>query len=472
MRKAINRAFPFLLAVVMLLSLVGCGGSSETDDGKIKIPHSAAVYEGNNYIEVVEELQKSGFTNVKTEVIYDLITGWITKDGEIESISVDGDTSYNADARYDTSVPIIITYHTFANSDIQGTNEDTSQESPSETTTPVEPTAPDETTTPVEPAAPDETTTPVEPAAPVETPLPNAPQVTAGQLQQTSISIADIPSYSGSGAYIAINNNNPFFTEAEYTTNAFENYSALDSLGRCGFAYANVCKEIMPTEERGSIGQVKPSGWQTVKYDCVDGKYLYNRCHLIGYQLSAENANTKNLITGTRYLNVEGMLPFENMVADYVKETNNHVLYRVTPMFEGNNLVATGVLMEAVSVEDKGEGICFNVFCYNVQPGVIIDYATGDSSLSTTAATEAPEGTAPPVSETPEEPLPPATDTPQPEQATTPGTNYILNTNTHKFHYPSCSSVGQMKDSNKQEFTGNRDDLIAQGYSPCGRCNP
>jgi DNA-entry nuclease len=166
------------------------------------------------------------------------------------------------------------------------------------------------------------------------------------------------------------------------------------------------------------------------------------------------------------------MLPFENMVADYVKETNNHVLYRVTPMFEGNNLVATGVLMEAVSVEDKGEGICFNVFCYNVQPGVIIDYATGDSSLSTTAATEAPEGTAPPVSETPEEPLPPATDTPQPEQATTPGTNYILNTNTHKFHYPSCSSVGQMKDSNKQEFTGNRDDLIAQGYSPCGRCNP
>lgn len=461
MRKVINRVFPFLLAVVMLLSMVGCGESSVTDDGKIKIPHSAAVYEGDNYIEVVEELQKSGFTNVKTEVISDLITGWITKDGEIESISVDGDTSYNADTRYDANVPIIIIYHTFANSDIKGTNEGTSQENSSETTTPVEPTTPIETTTPVVPTAPVETTTPVEPTAPVETPLPIEPQVTTGQLQQTSISITDIPSYSGSGAYVAINNNKPFFSEAEYNTTAFENYTALDSLGRCGFAYANICMEIMPTEERGSIGQVKPSGWQTVKYDCVDGKYLYNRCHLIGYQLSAENANTKNLITGTRYLNVEGMLPFENMVADYVKETNNHVLYRVTPMFEGNNLVASGVLMEAISVEDKGDGICFNVFCYNVQPGVIIDYTTGDSSLSTTVATEAPEIT-----------VPPATETPQPEQTTSPGTNYILNTNTHKFHYTSCSSVGQMKDSNKQEYSGSRDDLIAQGYSPCGRCNP
>ena len=165
---------------------------------------------------------------------------------------------------------------------------------------------------------------------------------------------------------------------------AFEDYSSLDNLGRCGVAYANVCKEIMPTEERGAIGSVKPSGWHTVKYDVVSGKYLYTRCHLIDYQLSAENANTKNLITGTRYLNVEGMLPFENMVADYVEETNNHLLYRVTPVFAGDNLVASGVLMEAKSVEDNGAGILFNVYCYNVQPGVSIDYATGDSALDGT----------------------------------------------------------------------------------------
>lgn len=297
MRKAINRALPLFLAFVMLFSLVGCGES--TDDGKIKIPHSASVYEGDNYIDVVEELENAGFTNVKTEVICDLITGWLTKDGEIESISVDGDTSYNSDARYDTNVPIIITYHTFGNADSTKTDDGITQASSVENTPPVEHTAP------------------------VETTKPEQPQQTTSQIQQASITIGDIPSYSGSGAYVAINNNVPFLTETEYTTTAFENYTALDSLGRCGVAYANVCKEIMPTEERGSIGQVKPSGWQTVKYDCVDGKYLYNRCHLIGYQLSAENANTKNLITGTRYLNVDGMLPFENMVADYVKETNN-----------------------------------------------------------------------------------------------------------------------------------------------------
>ena len=301
--------------------------------------------------------------------------------------------------------------------------------------------------------------TPSETTQPVETQLP---VIQTEQPTVTAVSISDIPAYDGSGAYVAINNNIPYFTEADYTTTAFENYSALDSLGRCGVAYANVCQEIMPTEERGSIGQVKPTGWHTVKYDFVDGKYLYNRCHLIGYQLSAENANTKNLITGTRSLNVDGMLPFENMVADYVKETKNHVLYRVTPIFNGNNLVATGVLMEALSIEDKGDGICFNVFCYNVQPGVTIDYATGDSALDRTVATTTPEQvTAPPARET----TLPASETPT-------GTTYILNTNTHKFHYPTCSSVGQMNESNKQEYTGVRDDLIAQGYSPCGRCNP
>lgn len=155
-------------------------------------------------------------------------------------------------------------------------------------------------------------------------------------------------------------------------------------MGRCGVAYASVGKDLMPTEERGSIGQVKPSGWHTIKYDNVDGKYLYNRCHLIGYQLTAENANEKNLITGTRYLNVQGMLSFKNMAADYVKETGNHVLYRVTPVFEGSNLVESGVLMEAESVEDKGEGILYCVYVYNVQRGININYATGDSPVSGT----------------------------------------------------------------------------------------
>lgn len=191
-------------------------------------------------------------------------------------------------------------------------------------------------------------------------------------------SLDTLPEYSGN-PYVVVNDNTPFFTEADKTTASFEQYGELDSLGRCTTAYANVGKDLMPTEKRGSIGSVKPTGWQIAKYDNVDGKYLYNRCHLIGYQLTAENANKKNLITGTRYLNVNGMLPFENMVADYIKETNNHVLYRVTPVFIGDNLVASGVLMEAESVEDNGEGILFNVYCYNVQPGIVIDYATGDS---------------------------------------------------------------------------------------------
>lgn len=190
----------------------------------------------------------------------------------------------------------------------------------------------------------------------------------------------NLPEYTGS-PYIIVNDNVPFFTEADMTTSSFEEYGELDSLGRCSTAYANVGKDLMPTQKRGSIGSVKPTGWQTVKYDSVDGKYLYNRCHLIGYQLTAENANKQNLITGTRYLNVDGMLPFENMVADYIKETNNHVLYRVTPIFTGDELVARGVLMEAESVEDKGEGILFNVYCYNVQPGIVIDYATGESHI-------------------------------------------------------------------------------------------
>ena len=294
----------------------------------------------------------------------------------------------------------------------------------------------------------------------------------------SAFNTADVPAYSGK-PYTAVNNNEPYFTSDDLTTEAFENYSELDSLGRCGVAYANVCLETMPTEKRGSISEVKPTGWHSVKYDNVDGKSLYNRCHLIGYQLTAENANQQNLITGTRYLNVDGMLPFENMVADYVKETDNHVLYRVTPIFTGDNLVADGVLMEGYSVEDEGDGICFCVYAYNVQPGITIDYATGDSWLSSeNGNSDSSSGGNSAVSQS-------AADKSGTQQATvqtesvketsapvSTGTEYILNTNTKKFHYPSCSSVKQMKASNKKEYTGSRDDLIAQGYDPCKKCNP
>lgn len=205
---------------------------------------------------------------------------------------------------------------------------------------------------------------------------------------QNGFSLDNIPAFTDQ-AYVALEENRPAFTEEEITATAFEQYAPLDTLGRCGTALASVGQELMPTEDRGSIGSVKPSGWQTVKYDIVDGKYLYNRCHLIGFQLTGENANERNLITGTRYLNIKGMLPFENQVADYVKETGNHVMYRVTPIFQGDELVARGVEMEGYSVEDEGDGISFHIFAYNCQPGIVIDYATGDSHLdegSTVAA--------------------------------------------------------------------------------------
>lgn len=198
---------------------------------------------------------------------------------------------------------------------------------------------------------------------------------------QKSFNLDDIPEFDGKTPYVIINNNEPNFPEEDFNSNSFEKYSELDSLGRCGVAYANVSKETMPTEARGEISKVKPTGWHTVKYDCVEGKYLYNRCHLIGYQLTAENANKQNLITGTRYLNVDGMLPFENQVAEYAKQENGHVLYRVTPIFKENNLVANGVQMEAESVEDKGEKVKFNVYAFNVQPNIKIDYLTGNSEL-------------------------------------------------------------------------------------------
>lgn len=262
----------------------------------------------------------------------------------------------------------------------------------------------------------------------------------------------DMASFGYDGKpYVVINDNNPDFTDADMMTTSFESYGELDWLGRCTTAFANVGKDLMPTEKRGSIGEVKPTGWQTVKYDNVDGKYLYNRCHLIGYQLTGENANEKNLITGTRYLNVDGMLPFENMVADYIKETDNHVLYRVTPVFAGDNLVASGVQMEAKSVEDNGDGILFNVYCFNAQPGIAIDYATGDSHQDDSVVADALKSTA-------------ASDANV--------QTYVLNTNTKKFHKESCNSAKSMDASNKKIYTGSRQEIIDMGYEACGVCKP
>lgn len=195
-----------------------------------------------------------------------------------------------------------------------------------------------------------------------------------------SYDISEIPEYFGNH-YVYLNDNKPNFTEDDYNLDEFESYSSLDYLGRCGVAFANIGKKLMPTEDRTSIGMVKPTGWHTVKYDIIDGKYLYNRCHLIGFQLTGENANEKNLITCTRQMNSDVMLDFENEVANYIKDTNNHVLYRVTPVFEGDNLLAKGIILEASSVEDKGKSISYNVFIYNAQDGIEIDYKTGKSSL-------------------------------------------------------------------------------------------
>ena len=312
----------------------------------------------------------------------------------------------------------------------------------------------------------------------------------------TPVSLADIPAYDGT-SYIQLENNMPDFTEEEKkSTEAFERYSDLDSLGRCGQAYANICPELQPTEERGTIGNVRPSGWHTVKYnDLIDGNYLYNRCHLIAYCLAGENANEKNLITGTRYLNVDGMLPFEEKVDAYVKETGNHVLYRVTPIFEGDNLVASGVEMEGWSVEDEGAGICFYVYCYNVQPGITIDYATGDSALDgttpeqttknsdtkkssskgassgsnntnsgsasneTQAATPAPAQTD--NNTTVQEP--PA---PTPADTTSNGSVIVHITDTgSKYHNAGCRYL-------KSDHEVTLDEAKAMGLTPCGVCNP
>ena len=285
---------------------------------------------------------------------------------------------------------------------------------------------------------------PEETSAPVPTPTP-VPVPTATPAPVIPFDLDAIPAFTGT-PWVEINGGVPYFAESELTGESFETYSQLDGLSRCGVAYACVGQELMPTEERGEIGMVKPSGWHTVRYDdLIEGKYLYNRCHLIGFQLTGENANEQNLITGTRYLNTQGMLPWENRVAAYVKNTNNHVLYRVTPVFEGEELVARGVLLEALSVEDGGEDVRFCVYAYNVQPGIEIDYLTGSSRR---------EG---------EEPEP----TPEPGEVT-----YIANKNSMRFHRPDCSGVADMKPSNRLELTVTRDEAIALGYTPCGTCKP
>lgn len=252
--------------------------------------------------------------------------------------------------------------------------------------------------------------------------------------------LSTIPEYSGE-AYVAINGNEPDFEEKDLTTESYEFYSELDHLGRCGVTVACLGQDLMPTEDRESISHVKPSGWVQGQYDFVDGKSLYNRCHLIGFQLAGENANEKNLITGTRYMNTIGMLPFENMVADYIKETDNHVMYRVTPIYDGDNLVASGVQMEGYSVEDEGDGIYFNVYVYNVQPGVEIDYATGENQAAAMEETGEVQ-------------------------------DFVLNISSKKFHLPDCSGLSQTKKENQQEYQGSREILLTQGYEACKSCNP
>ena len=284
--------------------------------------------------------------------------------------------------------------------------------------------------------------------------IPDTPTKPNNTGKKFVLNLSDIPEFSGKSYYV-LNKNIPYFSDGKVERKYYEDYSPLDNLGRCTVAEACLGKETMPREERGEIGQVKPSGWKTVKYDCVDGKYLYNRCHLIGFQLSGENANERNLITGTRYMNVQGMLPFENMVADYIKETGNHVLYRVTPIYKGNELVARGVQMEAYSVEDNGAGICFNVYCYNNQPGVRIDYATGDSEAFN-------DGIKPSSSKS---------DKNQNNKDAQKQT-YIINTKTNKIHRPDCSAIKSMKGTNKEEFYGTKEELMNKGYTRCKTCNP
>jgi len=282
--------------------------------------------------------------------------------------------------------------------------------------------------------------------------------------ERPSLDLDSVPTYTGT-AYCVINNNTPLFTKADYSVNSYEYYSELDALGRCGMCRACIGRDLMPTEERSEIGQIKPTGWHTIRYDFIEKKYLYNRCHLIGYQLTGENDNARNLITGTRYFNTEGMLPFENEVAYYIRRTGNHVLYRVVPVYEGNNLLATGVTIEAKSVEDEGSGVQFNVFCYNVQPGVAINYATGESWEDPGAVLDR---------NTPSTYSASGPETVETESLVviSEDTDYVLNTRSMRFHLPSCNAVQEMSEKNRQDYQGTREELIEEGYFPCASCKP
>lgn len=300
-------------------------------------------------------------------------------------------------------------------------------------------------------------------------------------------SMSSIPEYNGE-AYVTVNNNVPYFTDSDLITStqvnqngtrtvySYQTYSDLDRLGRCGPAIACIGQDIMPTKKRGPIGMIKPSGWHTVKYAGIDGNYLYNRCHLIGYQLTgmdSESADidelSKDLITGTRYLNIEGMLDFENKTAEYIKSTGNHALYRVTPVFEGNNLLASGVLMEAESVEDKGPGLKFCAYCFNVQPGVTINYEDGSSSgpeyTGSSSADHSRSSWTKKEQQRTKERVEAASSVDVSNAA------YIGNANSMKFHKPNCSSIEKMSDANKVTFSS-REEAVKAGYKPCGICNP
>ncbi len=325
-------------------------------------------------------------------------------------------------------------------------------------------------------------------------PVGDADTVYAAESRDKSIRLSDIPDYDGK-ASVEINENNPFFSKSEMTDSSYLKFKPLDSSGRCGAAEACLGNDTLATKERGEIGEIKPSGWQTVKYDGIDGNYLYNRCHLLGYALSGENANEKNLITGTRYLNTDGMQPFEEKTLEYIEQTGNHVMYRVTPVYEGDELVARGVLMEAKSVEDDGKGICFCAFCYNVQPGITIDYSTGESKKEEATEKQVEEKKTETVDSKDQEKKvveseaakqdtqvvqessakdaeTQAVSESQPVVPQSAAQQYILNTNTKKFHIPGCGSVAKMKEKNKQVFYGTREEAIAAGYDPCGNCHP
>lgn len=289
--------------------------------------------------------------------------------------------------------------------------------------------------------------------------------------------ILDPPLFCGN-AITEVNGNIPLFTKEELALKPRVSYSSLDALGRCGPAMGLLGPETIPQEKRGMIGDVRPSGWHTVRYDDrIEDRYLYNRCHLIGYQLAGDNADPQNLITGTRFLNMSGMLPYENMVFSYITNTGNHVLYRVRPIFVGENLLASGVLIEAYSIEDQGKELSFCVYAHNVQPGILIDYETGESS----AEEQWINSEVPKIDNNNETEFlmleeAEALGEIQQRSVVDPETNaeitYILNTNTKRFHDPECPSVQETKEKNKQNFYGSREEVIAEGYIPCGRCKP